>query len=142
MDSVTTNYNYHTHIDNNGTNQLSDYVSTIPGGCYESPVYHSHNNCTSYACGCSLSTFVSNNTNTCPFCGKVSNTYFYKCADGHITECLKDACKCGMWFKQEVGDACRYKYYACGKTTSDIDGYILSCGKTEETIDSFTIQFN
>ena len=109
--------NYHTHIGD----------STSGGGCYETPIYHSH------VSSCYTST-------KCPGTWRIIsgpnevNDYLYRCS----------SCGASSWSTGGQGTwACDRKVstLTCKISTSTIEGYNLSCGKEETTVEKYIINY-
>lgn len=114
MENIDIQYTYHEH----------QGEPSINGGCYTTPVYHSHvSNCYSK---CTGTLYSLNNTGTetqwrCPKCdwkGYRSNSSGTK-----------------------YGDPCPTSVISCS-LTGTIIAYDIGCGKTTDTVESATIIFN
>ena len=116
--STQIKYYYHEH----SGSELSG------GGCYNTPVYHTHN---SYSC-------------YKPCGGTLGSPEYVQLENGqtwHVKVCQK----CGGWTNSSSTDVTcniRTSTIICGKTTSTVESYQLNCGKTAETIESATITFD
>ena len=114
---ITVTTKYHTHIGD----------SSSIGGCYETPIYHSHTS----------SCYTSKK---CPGTWKIVagpnevNDYLYRCSN----------CGASSWSTGGQGTwACNRSVstLTCNTSTSTIESYGLSCGKSSETIDGYKIEF-
>ena len=121
LNSTYIQYTYHTHSGSTSSR----------GGCYTTPVYHSH----SYSC-------------------YYEATKGEKVYDGDKVFRRYTCSNCGTSSIQGDGvndngsptiicSYCQNKgYYKCGKSTSSIESYKLSCGKSTKTIETAVLTFN
>jgi len=117
MENIDIQYTYHVH--------QGDTSSS--GGCYTTPVYHSHANGCYKKCGGTI--------------GPSENVDI--AAGGQWT--VRICQTCGEWYNPSATPSTCTKLTStviCGKKTTTIEGYSLGCGKTIDTIESATIIFN
>ena len=124
---ISVNIYYHKHVGD----------ADSGGGCYITPVYHSHTYC-SYT--------QSNGT-----CTLSADSHRYNAHDGngdyYCAYCPYgcDRIYAGRSYPCTITHSCPYlpkvTNYTCGKTTDIVEIYSLGCGKTEETIESVTIVY-
>ena len=109
--------NYHKHIGN----------SSEGGGCYGTPIYHSHTSSCYTSKKCSGTWRIVSGPNNV-------NDYLYRCSN----------CGASSWSAGGQGSwACdrRVSTLTCKVSTSTIERYELNCGKTETTIEGYTITY-
>lgn len=121
LNSANIQYTYHTHTGN----------SSSKGGCYTTPVYHSHSNSCYYEATKGELVYDGDKIYrryTCSHCGNSSIQ-----GDG-VNDNGSSTIICSYCLNK--GD------YKCGKSTSTIESYKLSCGKTTASIESAILTFD
>ena len=121
LNSAYIQYTYHAHSGNTSSR----------GGCYTTPVYHSHSCLCYYEATKGEKVYDGDKVfrrYTCSNCGTSSIQ-----GDG-VNDNGSPTIICS--YCQKIG------YYKCGKSTSTIESYKLSCGKTTSTIESAILTFN
>jgi len=132
-------YDYHYHVDGNG-NQVGAESHSASGGCFTTPVYHSHSNAcySSTRCGGSVSYKTSSTHWKCSdtlYCDAhgcywedpnemyPSGCWHCYCPEESYTECNS----CGA---TNSGSPCgrTVTKQTCGKSTSTVDSYKAGCG--------------
>jgi len=89
-------------------------------GCYQEPIYHTHDDCTKITGTYVFDSLVPGGSYN-PTTGGFPS--YYKCDN-----CGNQVYVDGAWYGSNVHNC---GGYSCGKTTSTVELYTLSCGKTE-----------